>query len=262
MNTASPTIELPAPVDRPPNPFLVLGDHLRRCLVALSGFGVYGPSWFRPWLAYCISPVTNRIGPARIRSFAQFNARIGECDLCAFANVFADYPLSLLHAAAREVKLVVDLGANVGGFSFLMRKLAPDLPIVAVEAEPANAAFLRSQPFAGSIDVREAAVAPRGGTARLVRGFNSVTHQIDLASREEGELVKTVTLDALCHAPALVKMDIEGGELAILKRGLPENVRHLVMEWHYPGTPADVLPGNWRHIATDPYGATTWWLSR
>jgi FkbM family methyltransferase len=214
-------------------------------------------------MAYCVSPLTNRISRRRTQTFNNFNARVGECDLCAFANVFADYPAPLLRSAVTNVDLIVDLGANVGAFSLLMRTMAPHARIVAVEPEAANVAFLRAQPFADTIEIHRAAVGPHEGTARLIRGINSVTHHVDLASSgEPGELVSTVTLDALCTEPALVKMDIEGGELAILQRGLPDTVRYLVLEWHHRGTPADFVPGEWRHIATDLHGATTWWLSR
>ena len=161
-----------------------------------------------------------------------------------------------------DVNLIVDLGANVGAFSFLVRTLASQARIVAVEPDKKNVAFLRAQPFARTIEIREAAVGPFDGKARLIAGENSVTHHVDLSGSAEGEVVSLISLDSLCQEPALVKMDIEGGELSILENGLPENIRHLMLEWHYGGVPSDLVAGNWKHISTDLHGATMWYWRR
>jgi FkbM family methyltransferase len=239
----------------------MLIDHARRSVTALAGFRVYGSNWIRPWLTYALSPLLSRAALDAVARFANFNARLGEGDLYTFANVFTDYPVAKIKSALRDVELVVDLGANVGAFSYLTLSLGKKR-IIAVEPERDNAAFLRAQPFANALEIVQAAVGPSEGSARLIHGENSVTHHVDLTNTSEGETVSVASLDSLCNAPALVKMDIEGGELAILQHGLPENVRHLVLEWHHRGSPADFVRGNWRHISTDMHGATTWWFSR
>jgi FkbM family methyltransferase len=237
-------------------------DHAHRSLIALKGFRVYGVRWLRPWVQYCFAPASYRITPETIARFKHFNARLGECDLYTFANVFADYPVAKIKCAASELELIVDLGANVGAFSLLAHTLAPHARIIAVEPDAANAAFLHAQPFAKSLEIHRVAVGPFDGTARLIRGENSVTHHVDLSDDGEGEPVPLVSLESLCDRPALVKMDIEGGEVEILRAGLPDNVRYLALEWHAPGAPSDFVPGNWEHISTDPHGATMWWFSR
>jgi FkbM family methyltransferase len=249
-----------------PHKIDILRDHVRRCQTALGGFAVYGSKWFWPWLTYCMSPLLARIAPGAIVHFHNFDVRLGHGDLYTFANVFADYPIDKIARAIGEVELIVDLGANVGAFSCvalsLGRKLGRTSRIVALEPESENADFLRRQPFAGALDIHEAAVGPDDGRARLILGNNSVTHHVDFSERAGGELVRVVSLRSLCDAPALVKMDIEGAELNILQDGLPDNVRHLVLEWHYDGTPADFLPGNWTKTSTDLHGASTWHFCR
>jgi len=240
----------------------VLLDHASRLWQSRAGFRVHGKSWLRPWAAYCVSPITYRASGERIALFDGFSARTNECDLYTFANVFADYPLIELRRALGDVNLIVDLGANVGAFSFLVRTLASQARIVAVEPDKKNVAFLRAQPFARTIEIREAAVGPFDGKARLIAGENSVTHHVDLSGSAEGEVVSLISLDSLCQEPALVKMDIEGGELSILENGLPENIRHLMLEWHYGGVPSDLVAGNWKHISTDLHGATMWYWRR
>ena len=101
----------------------LLLDHTSRVGRALKGFRVFGFGWLRSWIAYSISPVITRLVPGRIGHFNGFNARLADCDLYTFANVFADYPIDDLARALPEVELIVDLGANVGAFSFLMRAL-------------------------------------------------------------------------------------------------------------------------------------------
>jgi len=244
----------------------MLRDHCRRIFAARKGFRVYGLRWFLPWLTYCLSPVINRIARGRMISFKEFNVRLGDGDLYTFANIFADYPVREIERGLSDVDLVVDLGANVGAFSCLIvalcRRKKLDLPIIAVEPNAANVKLLRQQPFAKAILIHDAAVGPANGTGRLVRGQNSVTDCVDFSGTHEGTEVKTISLESLCDRPALVKMDIEGGELAILRHGLPENVRHLVLEWHHPGSPADFVRGNWKRISTDIHGATTWHFRR
>ena len=168
----------------------LLLDHSRRIIRAANGFGVYGASWLRPWVTYCVSPLLNRVAGGRIAQFNDFKVRLGECDLYTFANIFEDYPVRDIERALNEVGLIVDLGANVGAFSCLVAALCRrhelDHPIVAVEPNTANVEFLRQQPFAGAISIRHAAVGAANGTARLVPGHNSVSDYVDFSGRIVG----------------------------------------------------------------------------
>jgi FkbM family methyltransferase len=244
----------------------ILRDHAGRTLTALQGFGVYGPSWLRPWLTYGAGPLASPFVRGKRIRFNDFNIRTDQCDLYTFANVFGDYPVAALRQALFDVEVVVDLGANVGGFSYLiwrlLRQLGLKREIIAVEPDPTNAAFLRSQPFASEIEIREAAVGSKEGTASLVPGCNSVTHSLDFSQSAKGVSVSVVGLSSLCRKPALVKMDVEGSEREVLRAGLPDTVRYLAMEWHGPGTPADCIAGNWQKLSRDLYGASMWWWSR
>lgn len=243
-----------------------LVDHSHRTLSAARGFRVYGIRWLRPWLTYALWPALRRILSGRIIHFGEFDARLDQCDIYTFANVFADYPVSELKRAIGEVDLVLDLGANVGGFSYLVRRLARKCGrnphLIAVEPDPANASVLRQQPFASHLEIREEAVGPNDGNGCLITGSNSVTHRVDFDPSWRGKTIPVLSLASLCTAPALVKMDIEGGEVDILRAGLPEQVRYLVLEWHGEGAPTDFVAGNWQCLSRDIYGSSMWWLAR
>ena len=249
-------------------------DHVRRVGRASAGFRSVGLAWTRPWLSYLWSPLLNRIQRQGVLRFEGFDVRLGKADLYTFANLFEDYPVSLVRRALAEVSLVLDLGANVGAFSWLITHLskAENLRprIVALEPNAENASFLRAQPFAAALEIDEAAVGPVAGMGTLVPGENSVTDHVDYSGRSAGATVPIRSFDSLCDRPALVKMDIEGGEREILQQGLPEQVRHLFLEWHPlrsggtpdPSTPADLVAGNWMKVSSDPYGSSMWYFRR
>ena len=255
-----------------PSVLRLLTDHARRSLKALAGFKLFGRGWLRPWISYSFSPLLNRFLSKKTVCFSSFNVRRGECDLYTFANIFEDYRPDLVRRALEDVDLVVDLGANVGAFSFLITAFCdPDgrkRIIKAIEPNRQNVAFLRSQPFANAIEIHEAAVGPVEGTARLIHGTNSVTDHVDFSTNANGSDVRVISLEALCDQPALVKMDVEGSEWGILRHGLPMNVRHLFLEWHpaqaagHSLEPADLIPGDWQKLACDPHGATMWYFHR
>lgn len=252
--------------------FRLLTDHARRSLKALAGFKLFGREWLRPWISYSLSPLLNRFLSKTTVRFGRFNARRGECDLYTFANIFEDYRPGLVRHALQDVDLVVDLGANVGAFSFLITAFCEregrQRTIRAVEPNRQNVEFLRSQPFADAIEIHEAAVGPVEGAGRLVYGINSVTDHVDLSPSANGSSIRVISLQALCDQPALVKMDVEGSEWGILRHGLPMNVRHLFLEWHpdqaagHSLEPADFVPGAWQKLACDPHGATMWYFHR
>src|SRR4051812_46994938 len=89
-------------------------DHSRRVASATAGFRVYGWKWLLPWISYCLSPILRKLGGTAIGRFGLFNARFAECDLYTFANVFEDYPVREIEGALSDVRMIVDLGANVG----------------------------------------------------------------------------------------------------------------------------------------------------
>lgn len=113
--------------------------------------------------------------------------------------------------------LFFDLGAHVGFFSVCAARLGAR--VVAVEADAANAARLRTNVSLNGLDVTvvEAAAWDETGTVRLVGGPSAKEH-----AAEPGDGVASVSLDDLAArygTPTVVKIDVEGAESRVLAGG-------------------------------------------
>lgn len=118
-----------------------------------------------------------------------------------------------------------DVGANAGYHTiYAARAVGPAGRVVAIEPDPDTAAVLREQVALnalGNVVILEAAVSSESGSATFQRGVNTLTSALG-ASGGEPFTVRTVTLDELADMygpPALIKMDVEGGEQQALLGG-------------------------------------------
>jgi FkbM family methyltransferase len=136
---------------------------------------------------------------------------------------------------------IVDLGANIGLFGAFALTRYPDANIVAIEADPANAAIHARAIEANDDGKRwrliQAAAATAQGTARFSSGAFSLSHAA--AHREDG--IEVAAEDALPHIVGadLVKIDIEGAEWALLAdaRFPGTRARAVVLEYHPESCP-------------------------
>lgn len=147
-------------------------------------------------------------------------------------------PRPLESLIGRQPRRIVDLGANVGFFSISALDRYPDSHVVAFEPDPMNAASLREQVRRNRLEDRwklvEAAAAAEDGELRFVAGLGSNSR---LAREDESE--GTIAVRARDVFPYLddvdlLKMDIEGGEWALLgdERFARVRPRAVVLEYH------------------------------
>jgi FkbM family methyltransferase len=146
-----------------------------------------------------------------------------------------------VQAALREYitpgAVVFDIGANVGFFSLLSARLAgPGGRVEAFEPVPASAAAIAANAAAndfGTITVNEVAVTDHQGPAELlIVGDHSWSHLAERgwhpktsATRQVQCVVLDDRIDAgVLPAPDVIKIDIEGSEVAAL-RGLSRTLR-------------------------------------
>jgi FkbM family methyltransferase len=126
---------------------------------------------------------------------------------------------------------ILDLGANVGYFTVDASLRFPGSRIVAFEPDAANAELMRRTLEANRLDAElvEAAAASHDGEVRFSQGGFTL-------SRIEPEGQPVPAVDVLRRLPEfdLAKIDIEGGEWALLADGrFPENAPSaLALEFH------------------------------
>jgi FkbM family methyltransferase len=129
--------------------------------------------------------------------------------------------------------MVVDVGAHWGYFTLVAATLCGETGrVIAFEPDPRNVSILTKNLQANhlvNVDVVQKAVSDRKGPAKLFLSRDSSGNSLDsvppgaeLSLGQNDHLaVETVTLDGFlappCRKPSLVKVDIEGGELAVLE---------------------------------------------
>jgi FkbM family methyltransferase len=119
--------------------------------------------------------------------------------------------------------LFVDCGANLGWFSVIAA--ARGARVVAFEPFPPNAALLRDNisrnGFVNQIEMHERALGAVPGLARLdLSDDNQGDHRLATGpTRRRSVEVEVVTVDATLadRAPAVMKLDTQGSEVAILR---------------------------------------------
>jgi FkbM family methyltransferase len=149
-------------------------------------------------------------------------------------------PESLVRRLAGPLK-ILDLGGNIGLFAGFALHRYDVREITSFEPDPENAAVLaRAIELNGAGDrwhLRPVAVSNAAGPIRFVTGRLLESRRADPG--EHGVELPAVDLFDLDHDVELIKIDIEGGEWALLgDPRLPAlGPGVIVLEWHARGSP-------------------------
>lgn len=136
---------------------------------------------------------------------------------------------------------ILDIGANVGAFSYWAHSEWPQAAIDAYEPHPESAAMLRRNAAAfmpGAVRVHELAVrgVPWDGrlTVPLYTGKNNIGECSMLRGHEQtGEVIEVDSISATeLHSAHIVKVDTEGLELPILENLNLDDTLVVMLEWH------------------------------
>lgn len=160
-------------------------------------------------------------------------------DRIVVAEVWTENVYRVTQGCIGADDLVLDLGANVGAFSVLAARLGAQ--VVAVEPDPRNVETLRENLDANSATERVRVIEGAVGGGQCAFGsFHGPEHPGGCGQVDPGVGdVPMFPLSGLLppDADAVVKMDVEGGEWAVLATVSDEvlrQVRWLTMEWHAP----------------------------
>lgn len=136
---------------------------------------------------------------------------------------------------------VLDLGANIGLFGAWVLAQLPGATIVAVEADPENAAVHRRTIEANALGDRWQLVEGFAATKPGVIPFKAGLHATSQRAEAGEEAVDVAAVDVLPRVEAadLVKIDVEGAEWDLLAdpRFARAQPQVIVLEYHEQGCP-------------------------
>lgn len=202
---------------------------------------------YRSYQRMKAQPSGGRPLPVRVRGVDHtLWCRPGTSDPVVLFDTFAGgYHLPTV--ALPDSPVILDLGANVGFTAVDFAVRYPTARVVAVEMDPTNCELARRNigPLSSRITLVEAAVWEKEGQVvyggEEAWGYRVVDGQ---AAGASGRVARAITLDTLLTECGItradyVKMDIEGGEAAVVVPGAAwiERVRAIQVEWHHPATP-------------------------
>jgi FkbM family methyltransferase len=167
--------------------------------------------------------------------------RHGTGDEVTLGEVFHEHdyrPPAEIETRLADVERIVDLGANVGLFGAFAAGRWPHAEILAFEPDPANAALHERTIALNDLQRRwtlvRAAAGTRDGGVAFVAGEVALSRLA--ADGEVADAIEVPLRDVLGELAGadLVKIDIEGGEWAILgdPRFRDAPPRALVLEYH------------------------------
>jgi len=162
-------------------------------------------------------------------------------DLFVFHEVFLDGCYQVPAAWGRDVRTVVDLGANVGFTTLYFAKSFPNARFVCVEPDPHNACVLRRNVswLGGRVRVLEGAVSDQAGEALFDSSEYSWGGKLLQQGHGTGRAVRCFTMDEIidaCDLDAIdvLKVDIEGAEEQLFRARHEwlSRVKLIVIELH------------------------------
>lgn len=129
--------------------------------------------------------------------------------------------------------VILDIGANCGAWSMLMRRQFPQAEIHAYEPHPDIYGVLVGNVSRHGVKCHRAAVGdPKGTRFFCGRDTGLCGSQFDLGRQDTERPIEVPTLDAgLLPRADLVKIDTEGAEAEILSR-LEFRPAAVIVEWH------------------------------
>lgn len=203
-------------------------------------------------------PRQNRVRQIKLQDGIRLTYRLNRGDIQSIREVWLEECYKL--PSATRPKTIIDLGANIGLTSVWLARRYDSTRIIAVEPSPTNARIAQMNFAANNIPARliEAAVGPTDGVTLFEDSDESNLGHVGDGGREVC-MVSMTTLLREIPAGAMVdllKIDIEGGEQALLTSGelsWLDRVREIIVEFHpetveYPKLVSILQAAGFRYI--------------
>jgi FkbM family methyltransferase len=152
--------------------------------------------------------------------------------------------LEFFAESVRPGDVVLDIGAYTGAYSLLASRLiGPDGRVYAFEPDPVARSVLERNIRANgalNVEVLPVAITDHDGTAMLaVHSLGDATSAVSDSETPGSLQVEASTLRSFCErravAPAVIKIDVEGGEAGVLiddARAIVQATRAIILELH------------------------------
>ena len=179
-----------------------LGSQLRAVRDALDS----------PFVALGVTPLCVSVGGVTIGGFLRHRSFLAE-----LRDDYEPFARELFCEAARSADVILDVGSHTGLYSLLAVRENPVARVVAVEADPYNAAALRRNVRGTRVSVVQKAAADADGRALFQQNLGTIGSSLidrpGTGPRRAIE-VETTTIDALADSASslLLKLDVEGAE--------------------------------------------------
>lgn len=182
-------------------------------------------------------PGTNKIRKIRLKNGISLSYRLNRGDMQSVREVWLDECYRLPTAKKRNI--LVDLGGNIGLTSLWMSKHYSCEKVICVEPDNSNCEILRRNLDANKIPYKlvKAAIGPIDGFALFTKSISSNLGHVG----ETGQKVKMLSMGTLLENDLknetidILKLDIEGGEQALLTDGdlqWLDSVEEIIVEFH------------------------------
>ena len=187
------------------------------------------------------------MGSLIMKPLIQYTSRDGHGDRWIYEEI-----VNNIYRVTGKERSIVDLGAHVGLFSVYARERCPSASIVAFECDRENFSFLQSNIKGLNIDARNFAISDHDGCEQFQcakdrhqnSGNGRLVHASKAAAQDWNGCEIVQTFDA-AYLPScdLLKIDIEGSEVRVLKRMMQAKNRpeRIAGEWHGQDTDSVLL---------------------
>ena len=158
--------------------------------------------------------------------------------------------IELTQALPEKVKVLFDVGANVGGFSYVMKQKYPDVKLYCFEPVAINYdALIEYLPEANSMKIgiyygaRESKVISRSGN---IGAFFIEQIDTNFPKESTGEIIQLRELEELdLPKPDLIKLDVECAEdNIIIHSRIIKECPNVIVEWHINKEPLQFFKQN------------------